>query len=121
MKSANVAAGAMIYFGVVSSAMGAEFLTPDEIKAKFATGTPFTATSASGTAKTITLNPDGSATVKSQGKKKSASESGKWRLSTDGYCSTWRKGTENCYLVKPAGKQFDVLTAKKVVIAHWSK
>jgi hypothetical protein len=44
MKPASVAISAIVYFGILSAAMGAEFLTPGAIKAKFATGTPFTAT-----------------------------------------------------------------------------
>src|SRR6187200_2547587 len=108
MNPLRTVIGIVITLGALSPALAAEFLTPDEIKSTFATGDPFTATSAGGTAKTITLNPDGTSTVKSKGKKKAA-ESGKWRLSADGYCSTWGKGSENCYLVKADGKKFDVL------------
>jgi hypothetical protein len=122
MKAFQLIVGVAIFFVFASSARAAEFLSPDEIKTTFATGVAFTATSASGETKRITLNPDGTATITSKAeKKKSASKSGKWRLSADGYCSTWGKGSENCYLIKPNGKKFDVLTAKKEVIAHWSK
>ena len=42
-------------------------------------------------------------------------------MSKDGYCSTWGKDPENCYFIKKAGKRFEVLDAKKAIIAHWSK
>ena len=37
------------------------------------------------------------------------SDSGKWRLADDGYCTTWKKsrsGREECYSVVPDGKIF---------------
>ena len=42
-------------------------------------------------------------------------------MSKDGYCSAWGKDPENCYLIKKAGKRFEVLNAKKAIIGHWSK
>src|SRR5262249_6348322 len=108
----------LVVFGVVLPAYAAEFLTPDEIKTIFGTGAPFTTESASGKKKTLTLSPDGSAKVISKDKK--ATESGTWRVSADGYCSTWGKSTENCYLIKKVGKKFEVLTPKKALVARWS-
>ncbi|MDQ0468927.1 hypothetical protein [Labrys wisconsinensis] len=111
--------GLMIVIGSVPAVHAAEFLTPDQIKTTFVTGVPFTAETLAGKARTITLKADGSAEVVSKGQKKG--ETGKWRLSTDGYCSTWGKGTENCFLIKKVGKKYAVMTAKKEVVAHWSK
>jgi hypothetical protein len=119
MKHTQLALSIFFILGIASSTYAAEFLTPDEIKTNFATGVPFTAESAGGTKKMLTLNPDGTAKVVSKGKK--AGQAGTWRVSSDGYCSTWGKGTENCYLIKRVGKTFEVLTAKKVLIARWSK
>ena len=119
MKLQLSAAGVFFVFGIASSSHAADFLTPDEIKATFATGTPFTAETAGGTIKMLTLEPDGTAKTASKGKK--ASQAGMWRVSNDGYCSTWGKGPENCYLIKKVGKKFEVLTAKKALVAYWSK
>jgi hypothetical protein len=119
MKFTQSALSIFFILGIASSTYAADFLTPDEIKAIFATGAPFTAESAGGTKRLLTLNPDGTAKIVSKGKK--ASQTGTWRVSSDGYCSTWGKGTENCYLIKKVGKTFEVLTAKKVPIARWSK
>ena len=106
-------------FAMVGPAQAADFLTPDEIKTTFATGVPFTAETAGGKTNMLTLNADGTAQVVPKGKK--TGQTGKWRVSADGYCSTWGKGTENCYLVKQVGKKYEVLTAKKSLVAHWSK
>ena len=119
MKTNRLAASAFVMLGLASPALAAEFLTPDEIKAQFATGVPFTAETAGGAKKKLTLEPDGTAKSASAGQK--AGQEGKWRVSKDGYCSTWGKDPENCYFIKKAGKRFEVLDAKKAIIAHWSK
>src|SRR3954468_6458228 len=100
MKRIPFTLGVLIVLGTASAVQAADFLTPDQIKATFITGVAFTAEAMGGKTKTITLNPDGSATLVAKGKK--TGQTGKWRLSTDGYCSTWNKGTENCYLIKKA-------------------
>jgi hypothetical protein len=113
------ALGLLLVIGSASATQAAEFLTPDQIKTTFGTGVPFVAETLAGKARTMTLKVDGSAEVVSKGKK--AGETGKWRVSADGYCSTWGKGTENCFLIKKAGKKYAVMTTKKAIVAHWSR
>src|SRR5437899_102597 len=115
MKRIPFTLSVFVLLGMASAVQAADILTPDQIKATFITGVPFTAEAMGGKTKTITLNPDGSAKIVAKGKK--TGQTGKWRLSTDGYCSTWDKGTENCYLIKKSGTKYDVMTPKKVVVA----
>src|SRR4051794_9828070 len=105
MKRTPFTLSIFVVLGMASAVQAADFLTPDQIKETFITGIPFTAEAVGGKTKTITLNADGSAKLVAKGKK--AGQTGKWRLSTDGYCSTWNKGSENCYLIKKAGAKYD--------------
>jgi hypothetical protein len=91
-------------------------LTPADIKATFATGKPFTATSVSGTSFTFTFNPDGTAV---QARKGGATSNGSWRLSDNGYCTKWSGGTENCYTVEKNGTRYDVLDTAGHVVSRW--
>ena len=92
-------------------------LTPDQIKALFGTGKPFTATSASGTKTYIfTFNPDGSALEVQKGNK---GISGKWRVDDKGYCTTWGTGTEHCYTVDKGAKSYEVRDLGGNLISNW--
>jgi hypothetical protein len=92
-------------------------LTPKEIQATFGTGTPFSSSTPSGTTYTVTLNSDGTASrLPHKGK---VAITGKWRVSKDGYCSTWGKGTENCYKIEKDGDRYKVLDARAGVVAYW--
>lgn len=97
-------------------------LTPDEIKTTFATGKPFTAVSPGGKSYTLTLNADGTAVraaaSKTGAKAKGKGETGAWRVSDKGYCTTWGKRPEHCYTVQKSGDGYDILgPAGKA--AHW--
>jgi hypothetical protein len=100
-------------------AAAATNLSPQEIKAAFGTGDPFTATSPGGTAYQMMLKPDGSAARTP--KKGTPAVVGTWRLSDTGYCSTWGKNPENCYTIQKSGTKYAVIDKKGVVAAHWSK
>ena len=92
-------------------------LSPDEIKAAFGTGKPFTATSASGTKIfSFTFNPDGTALEVQKGNK---GISGKWRVSSNGYCTTWGTGVEHCYTVDKGPKGYEVRDPKGTLVANW--
>jgi hypothetical protein len=92
-------------------------MTPKEIQATFGTGTPFTSSTPSGTSYTITLNSDG--TASRLPKKGKVAITGKWRVSKDGYCSTWGKSSENCYQVEKDSDRYKVLDAHGAAVAYW--
>lgn len=60
-----------------------------------------------GAAATLKLHPDGTASVSAG----SANDSGTWRLSEEGYCTTWRNirsGQERCFTVRRVGTTMKV-------------
>ncbi len=94
-------------------------LSPDAIKATFGNGVPFSSTSPSGARYTLTLKPDG--TAARAPKQSKAPTPGKWRLSKDGYCSTWSSGKENCFTIQQNGTKYSVLDSHGKLAAVWSR
>jgi hypothetical protein len=81
-------------------------VTPKEIQdawvAKVLIGT-----TANGAPATLTLQPDGTASVAAG----STTDVGTWRLSDQGYCTTWkniRSGQERCFTVRRVGTKMTV-------------
>ena len=118
----NTALGLIIFSCLATNVQAADkshLLLPKEITADFGTGVPFAATTMSGKTIMITLKSDGTAQAVSDGKKKG--KNGKWRLSDNGYCTTWEKSKEHCYRIRQNSSGFDVLDATSVIVAHWAK
>src|SRR5689334_22954242 len=115
--SPMVVAAAALQLAVLSAAAADNKVSPQDIKATFGTGKPFAAAAPSGSTLMLTFNTDGSAKAIPTGKKKG--ETGTWRVSDTGYCTTWGKGTEKCYTVQKIGDRYDVLNAKGGIVAHW--
>lgn len=116
-KWAVVAAPALLLAGGLE-AQALDKVTPDQIKTTFATGTPFTSTSPNGKVVTLTFKADGSAQRHDKGGK-GKPETGKWRVSATGYCSTWGNSTEHCYTVLKDGDTYPVMNASNGVVARW--
>jgi hypothetical protein len=108
---------AVMMFSVPLTAVAAAALTPREIGATFATGTPFSSTTPSGTSYSIVLKSDGSASRTPS--RSNTAIAGTWRLSTDGYCSTWGKSAENCYRVEKDAGRYKVLDKSGSTVAYW--
>jgi len=110
---------ALLLTGAATSSLAAATgqLSPDEIKAMFGNGKPFTAVSTSGKPYWLTLNADGSA--QERPKEKKTGKSGTWRLFDKGYCSKWGVHTEKCYTVQRDGKQFAVRDSGGHLISNW--
>jgi hypothetical protein len=76
-------------------------LTPNEIQATFFTGQPFTAAATNVKYKMV-FSADGKMTREPAGTAGSKSE-GTWKLSKDGFCTTWKGSKSNCYPLLTAG------------------
>ena len=127
-------AGAAVAFlagtGVLMAAPAGR-LAPKDIEATFFTGKPFTASTTSNVRYKMTFKPDGTMTRESLGKvtKKSGKTTGKagvvtegsWKLSLDGFCSTWTGGKENCYRVHENGPNKWAVVVATQAVAYWSK
>ena len=95
-------------------------LTPDEIKATFFTGQPFTASTLSGVAFKMLFTADGKVTRQPSGRSGSKGE-GTWELSKQGFCTTWTHAKQSCFTVVSSGaNKWSVLRGPSAV-AVWSK
>jgi hypothetical protein len=97
----------------------AAVLSPNEIQATFFNGEPFTAST--GTIKyKMTYAADGKMTREQIGKSGAKSD-GTWRLSKDGFCSTWKGSKANCYRVETAGDNKWSVMKGTTTVATWTK
>jgi hypothetical protein len=104
------------------TAIAATKLMPNEIQATFFNGQPFTAATPSGVKFKMLFMPDGKATrapVASAGSK----GEGTWKLSQDGFCTSWQGSKPNCFVVVANGtNRWSVMMMKSsTMIAEWSK
>jgi hypothetical protein len=119
---------AVILLGV-SAALTAEPMAPNELKATFFNGQPFTAVSPSGTKFKMTFTPDGKMTREplEQAGKGSAGKgsAGTWKLNATGFCTTWDHAKPNCFTVIPSGENKwsvqKIATTIATTVAVWSK
>jgi hypothetical protein len=77
-------------------------------------------TTPKGAAATVILRADGTATVSSG----STNDSGTWRLSDMGYCTTWktiRAGDERCFTAQRAGTKVTVLNPDGSVSGYFTE
>ena len=105
MKYGRFAVPALIAVCVPAYAQEQQ-VTPKEIQetwvAKVLIGT-----TANGAPATLRLRPDGTASVAAG----STNDIGTWRLSDEGYCTTWkniRAGQERCFTVRRVGTRMTV-------------
>ncbi len=107
-----------------STALAGEPMAPNDIKATFFNGQPFTAASPSGTKFTMTFTPDGKM------KRQALAQSGKtnvgiWKLNAKGFCTSWEHAGSNCFTLTPSGENKWLVqkagTTITTTIAVWSK
>jgi hypothetical protein len=113
---AGIAATAVM----AATALAAGKLTPSEIQATFFTGQPFTATASQGLQYKMVFTPDGKMTREPAGKRGAKSE-GTWKLSKDGYCTTWKGDKQNCFAVLNTSDNKWSVMKGTTAIATWTK
>ena len=105
-------------------ALAAEPMAPNEIKATFFAGQPFTAVSLSGTKFKMTFTPDGKMTREPLEQSGNGS-AGTWKLNAKGFCTTWNRAKPNCFTVVPSGENKwsvqKIATTIATTVAVWSK
>ena len=94
-------------------------LTPNEIQATFFTGQPFTAAATNVKYKMV-FSADGKMTREPVGTAGSKSE-GTWKLSKDGFCTTWKGSKSNCYRLLTAGDNKWSVMQGATAVATWTK
>jgi hypothetical protein len=108
----------------VNTAFAGQPMAPNDIKATFFNGRPFTAASPSGTKFTMTFTSDGKMT------RQALAQSGKtnvgiWKLNAKGFCTSWERAGSNCFTIVPSGENKWLVqktaTTITTTIAVWSK
>ncbi len=94
-------------------------LAPAEIQATFFTGQPFTAATTSVKYKMV-FTADGKMTREPVGSGGAKNE-GTWKLSKQGFCTTWKGSKANCYQLESAGENKWSVKKGATVVATWSK
>jgi hypothetical protein len=101
-------------------AHGATKLGPKDIQSTFFTGQPFTASTPSKIRFQMVFTPDGKATREPAGKT-GAKGQGTWKLTDDGFCTSWAPGKPNCYVLMASGANKWTVMKGPTVVAVWSK
>jgi hypothetical protein len=106
------------------AAFAGEPMAPNDVKATFFNGQPFTAASPSGTKFKMTFTPDGKMT------RQALTPAGKtnvgiWKLNAKGFCTSWERAGSNCFTVVPSGENKWLIqrtaTTITTTIAVWTK
>lgn len=90
----------------VNGALANDFLKPDQIQNLLA-GKKVLGQAGNGAMIEFQMNADFTATTSTAG-----GDTGKWRLSEDGYCTSWtkiRQGTEACFKISKVGANYFVM------------
>jgi len=116
MRTLLIAGAAVI--AAIGPALAA-VLAPNEIQATFFTGQPFTA-SATNIKYKMVFTTDGKMTREPAGGGGSKSE-GTWKLTKDGFCTTWKGSKANCYRIATAGDNKWSVMKGTTVVATWTK
>ena len=112
----------VVVFSTSVLAAPAAKLAPDAIATTFFNGQPFTAATTSNVKFKMTFTADNKMKREpSKGGGGGARGEGTWKLSTDGFCTTWKGAKENCFTVVSAGDNKWSVMKGSSILATWSK
>jgi hypothetical protein len=112
--------GAAIALLALDVAFAAAKLTPKEIQTEFFDGKTFTAATTSGTKFKMTFTADGKITREPQDRAGAKGE-GTWKLSKDGFCTSWKGSAAICYTLVNVDKNKWSVVKGATTVAVWSK
>jgi hypothetical protein len=115
-----VLVGVFVAAVLSTAAVAAAKLTPKEIATEFFDGKPFTAATTSGTKFKLTFSADGKVTREPQDKAGQKGE-GTWKLTKEGFCTTWKGSASNCYTIVNVDKNKWSVVKGAATVAVWSK
>jgi hypothetical protein len=118
-RIAYVATGALLAGSL--SALALTKLTPKEIQDIFFGGQPFTASTPSNIKFKMVFMADGKVTREPISRAAGVKGEGTWKLSKDGFCTSWKGSKPTCYtLVNVEENKWSVVRGATTV-ATWSK
>jgi hypothetical protein len=118
-KVVGAAAALLLSTGILFAAPAGR-LAPKDIETLFFTGKAFTAATPANVKFKMVFSPDGTMTREPMSKSGAKSE-GTWKLSPDGFCSTWKGSKQNCYRVQESGPNKWAIIVSTQAVAYWSK
>jgi hypothetical protein len=112
----------VVGIGIVASiaAALAAVLAPNEIQATFFTGQPFTSSTPSNVKFKMVFSADGKMTREPLAKTGAKGE-GTWKLTKEGFCTTWKGSKANCFRILTAGENKWSVMKGTTLVATWSK
>jgi hypothetical protein len=118
---ARVAAGAATAVLLTTSIVAAPAgkLSPEEIQTTFFNGQAFTAATPANVKFKMTFSADGK--MKREPAGGGAKGTGTWKLSKDGFCTTWGGGKPSCFTVVASGDNKWSVQKGSTTLATWSK
>ena len=119
VRTVGAAAALLLSTGLLLAAPAGR-LAPKDIEALFFNGKPFTASTPANVKFKMTFAPDGTMTREPLSKTGSKSE-GAWKLSADGFCTTWKGSKQNCFRVQESGANRWAIIVSTQAVAYWSK
>ena len=109
----------MAIIATIAPALAA-VLAPNEIQATFFTGQPFTSSTPSNIKFKMVFAADGKMT-REPAAKTGAKGEGTWKLTKDGFCTTWKGSKANCFRILTAGDNKWSVMKGTTVVATWTK
>jgi hypothetical protein len=113
-------AAGMVVVAVITPALAA-VLAPNEIQATFFNGQPFTSSTPSNVKFKMVFTADGKMTREPVAKTTGVKGEGTWKLTKDGFCTTWKGSTANCFRVLTAGDNKWSVVKGSTAVATWTK
>ena len=101
-------------------AAGAAPLAPADIQTTFFNGQPFTSSTPQNIKYTMVFAADGKMTREPLGKAGVKGE-GTWKLSKDGFCTTWKNSAANCFTLVSTGDNKWSVVKGAATIGTWTK
>jgi hypothetical protein len=119
---ASVITAAVPVFVLAAFAVAAPVgkLSPEEIQTTFFNGQPFTAATPSNVKFKMTFSADGKMKREPSSGNGYKGE-GTWKLSKDGFCTTWKGNTGKCFTIVAAGDNKWSVLSGSTILAIWSK
>src|SRR5262249_13016126 len=95
-------------------------LAPNEIQSSFFTGQAFTSSTPANIKFKMVFTPDGKMTREPVGTAGAKGE-GTWKLSKEGFCTTWKGSKPNCFQIVTAGDNKWSVVKGTTGVATWTK
>jgi hypothetical protein len=116
---------AIVFFAGTSAtalaAAPAGKMSPEQIQSTFFNGQPFTASTNANVKFKMTFSADGKMKREPAGGSGGGRGEGTWKLSKEGFCSTWKGGAAKCFIVVAAGDNKWSVLKGSTILATWSK